>query len=69
MAVKATKAQELVYENVAAKLDAVFGKEGFKYQKSKKRFLRQSGKLDHVISLSPERPAIYYDDDANQVFV
>lgn len=69
MAVKATKAQELVYENVAAKLDAVFGKEGFKYQKSKKRFLRQSGKLDHVISLYPERPAIYYDDDANQVFV
>lgn len=69
MAVKANKAQELIYENVATKLDAVFSKEGFKYQKSKKRFLRQSGKLDQVISLYPERPAIYYDDDASQVFV
>jgi hypothetical protein len=69
MAVKANRVQELIYDNVAAKLDTVFSKEGFKYQKSKKRFLRQSGKLDQVISLYPERPAIYYDDDEGQVFL
>ena len=67
MSVKAGKLQELLYGKVATQIDSVLSRYGFKYQKSKKRFYRQAGKLDQVFNLYTISSPLIYDDAAEQL--
>ncbi len=67
MSVKASKIQELLFGKVAVQIDSLLSGHGFKYQKSKKRFYRQAGKLDQVFHLYTISSPLIYDDTEDKL--
>jgi hypothetical protein len=67
--IKKSTVDEILFGKVATVINQRLSEVGFKYQKSKKQFLRQQNGFDHLISLHSANSAIYFDKDADEIYL
>jgi len=67
--IKKSAVDEILFGKVAAMIGQKLGEVGFKFQKSKKQFLRQHNDFEHIIRISAGSGALYYDEAAEEIYL
>lgn len=67
--IKKSTVDDILFGKVATLINETLSEAGFKFQKSKKQFLRQQNGFDQVIRLNSRNGAIYFDSEAEEIFL
>ncbi|HEY5749491.1 MAG TPA: hypothetical protein VIU12_25660 [Chryseolinea sp.] len=67
--IKKSTVEDILFGKVATLIEQKLSEVGFKYQKSKKQFLRQHNGFDQVIKIGAGSSALYYDDATEELYL
>ncbi|SHG47511.1 hypothetical protein SAMN04488109_0435 [Chryseolinea serpens] len=67
--IKKSTVDDILFGKVATLIEQKLSEVGFKYQKSKKQFLRQHNGFDQVIKIGAGSSALYYDEAAEDIYL
>jgi hypothetical protein len=67
--IKKSTIDDILFGKVATMIEQNLGAAGFRYQKSKKQFLREHNGFEQVIKIGAGTRAIYYDDAVDAIYL